>query len=182
MKFTLIVFFILTFTFLVLYFPFKTRIMGHFDFVELIGFYSLKIMKLRLVNGKVYTYDGKIKSDSSVSALGRNMCKEKKSILVKKILSEIDIKKLEIYFSSGVAENAFASAMICGLFNLIIKSSYGYLSNSYIDIKLYEDVDAKFGSDNFKITFDIVISISFIKLILALIYANKKFKEELSER
>lgn len=53
------------------------------------------------------------------------------------------------------------------------------------NVKLYNDIKPTFGQDNFELTFDIVLSISFIQIISAVFAAaieNKKERRVLNER
>ena len=64
-----------------------------------------------------------------------------------------------------MSENSFSSAMICGSMSSLIQSIYSYLSQKYYSVKLYEDIDAKFGEDSLEVTLDIVVSISLILIL-----------------
>ena len=64
----------------------------------------------------------------------------------------------------------------------IIYSIYGYLSQKYEDIKMYEDVKTTFDESNFEVTFDAVVSVSLFQIFVSIFKAGllkKKFKEEL---
>ena len=183
MKNILIVFFIVCFFIMILVFPFKVRCMGHFNILKLIGFYSLKIMNLKLINGRILFEDGKFEIQNSVNRIEDGLSSSFSQNFTKQILSKIDIKKVELFFSGGIADNSFSSAIICGTVSAFIMSVYSIFSQKYENVKLYEDVDAKFGENNFEITFDIVVSISFISLIISALKANKlKNKEAKNER
>lgn len=182
MKNIFIVFFIIFFVLSVLVFPFKIRCMGHFNLLKFAGFYSLKIMKLKLINGRMFLENGKIKIQNSVNRIENGLSDDYSQNFTKKILEKIDVKKVELFFSGGIADNSFSSAMICGTFSAIIQSIYSILSQNYQNVKLYEDVDAKFGENEFEVTFDIVVSVSLISLIISVFEAlklkNKEIKNE----
>ena len=172
----LIVFFIVCFFVMIMVFPFKIRFMGHFNFINLIGFYSLKILKVKLINGKISYDKGKIIVQNSVNILQDKFNNDYSQILAKELMSKIDISKVEIYFSGGISDNSFSSAIICGSVSSIIQSIYSFLSQKYYGVKLYEDVDAMFGKDKLEVTFDFVINISFISIIISVISSLKKYK------
>lgn len=167
----LIVFFIISFVIMILCFPFKIRAMGHFNLLDLIGFYSFKIMKFRLLNGKIWLENGKIVVQNTVNVLKDKFSDEFSKILIKELIARIDAKKIEIFFSGGISNNSFSSAIMCGSVSSITQSLYSYLSQKYYNVKLYEDIDARFGQDNLEITFDFVISISFLSIIISMINA-----------
>ena len=96
----------------------------------------------------------------------------------KRLLTKIDVKKMELYFTGGFAENSFTSAIVCGSVSSAVQTFYSFLSQRYENVKLYEDVKPTFGKDNLELTFDIVICISFVQIIAAVfgsaIEVNKK--------
>ena len=167
---------------MILVFPFKTRLMGHFNLVEMIGFYSIKVMKIKLVYGKISFNDGEIVVQNSVNIINKKLNKNFLKQLYIKILRRIEVEKVEIFFTGGIAENSFSSAMICGGVSSLTKSVYSYLSQKYFGVKLYEDIDTNFNKNGMELTFDIVISISFLSLIIAMIDALKMVKETKNER
>ena len=175
----LIVFFIICFIILVFVFPFKIRAMGHFNFLNLLGFYSLKIMKLRLINGRIIFENGEIKIENSVNIIEEKFSEEFSKNLIKEILARINVKKVELFFSGGIADNSFTSAIMCGGVSSIVQSVFSFLTQRYENVKLYEDVDAKFGENNLELTFDFVISISFLSIIISIIKAMKGKTREL---
>ena len=65
---------------------------------------------------------------------------------------------------------------------IIYNSIYGFLSQKYEDIKMYEDVKTTFNESNFEVTFDAVVSVSLFQIFVSIFKAGllkKKFKEEL---
>jgi hypothetical protein len=57
MKELLIVFFVITVIIMAMAFPFKTRLMFHTNLLNAKGFYSFKIMKIKLLTGRFYIDD-----------------------------------------------------------------------------------------------------------------------------
>lgn len=155
--------------------------MGHFNLIELIGFYSLKVMKFKLLNGKMYYKNGKLYIQNSVNIIQEKLSKEFSQALTNEIKSKIEVKKVEIFFSGGIAENSFSSAIICGGVSSAIQSIYSYLSQTYYNVKLYEDVDTKFGEDNMELTFDFVVTISLILILISIIKAINNKREYVNE-
>lgn len=181
MKNILIVFFIFFFIITIIVFPFKIRLMGHFNLMKLIGFYSLKIMFLRLLTGRIVFKDGKINIENSVNIVEDGFNSEFSKQFINEILKRIDIKKIEVYFTGGITNNSFSSAIICGSVSSIVQSIYSYLSQKFYKIKLYEDIDPTFNENNLEITFDIVISISLIAIVISVFSAFIKQKKEINK-
>ena len=97
--------------------------------------------------------------------------------MIGEVLARIDVKKFELFFTGGFTENSFSSAILCGTIDSVIESLYGYLSLTFDDVKLYKDIKPTFEENNLELTFDIVISISLLKLVMAIFTADKKVKK-----
>ena len=170
----LIVFFIVYFLIIILFFPFKIRCMGHFNIIEMMGFYSLKILKLKIINGRIKYENGKIVVQNSVNIIQDKFNGEFSRKFIYNLLSKIEVKKVEIFFSGGISDNSFSSAIICGGVSSFVQSVYSYFSQKYYNVKLYEDIEPKFGEDNLELTFDFVINVSMFSIIVSLLSAFKK--------
>ena len=58
MRNLLIVFFVICFLMMVVFFPFKTRLMGHLNLIDLKCYYSLKAWMIKLLSGKIIFENG----------------------------------------------------------------------------------------------------------------------------
>ena len=181
MKNTLVVFFIFFFVLSIIVFPFKIRILGHFNVLKMIGFYSLKLFFIKFLTGRMIYENGKIKIENSVNIIKDEFNPEFTKKFIIQILERLDVKKIEIYFTGGIIDNSFSSAMICGSVSSMIQSFYSYLSQKYYNLKLYEDIDPTFNENNLEITFDIVVSISLFSISKSVFVSLKKDKKELKD-
>lgn len=179
MKSVLMVFFIFFFLLSICVFPFKIRAMGHFNILNLMGFYSLKIMFFRLLTGRFLFEDGKIVFQNSVNFMEDKFNKSFSKQFLAKVVKKMDIKKIEVYFTGGIVDNSFSSAIVCGSMSSIIQTFYSIVSQKYYKVKLYEDIDPTFNENNLEITFDAVISISLVALAVSIISAHNYMKKEL---
>ena len=177
MRNLLIVFFVICFLFLIIIFPFKTRLMGHVNLMEMKCYYSLKLWLIRLLNGKIVLEDGKIKMFNDNTFLSKTYKDEYVKIIGKEILSEIDVKKVEVFFTGGFKGNSFSSALVCGSMVSFIETLFGYLSLKFDNVKMYKDIETTFDENNLELTFDAVLSISLWRLITCLFSAGKIFKK-----
>lgn len=185
MKSILIVFFIVTLLFLLLIFPFKIRFMTHFNFLKLKGFYSVKILNIKLLSGMIYRKNGEIKVENSADMFSGNMSKPFMKKLIGELFNKLDVKKVEIFFTGGFAENSFSSAIMCGSVTSFVQTLYSILSQKYLNVKLYEDIAPTFKKDSLELTLDIVLSLNIFNIITSIIksnFANNKFKERKNER
>lgn len=178
MKELLIVFFIITVIIMAMAFPFKTRMMFHTNLLDAKGFYSFKIMKIKLLTGRFYIDNNNgFTVENSADLLSENFNKPFVKNLSKEILKRLDVRKVEMFFTGGFKENSYYSAIMCGLVSSIIQTIYSVLYEKYNDVKLYEDVDVTFNDDNIDFTFDIVIKISLIAILKSILRANKLTKQ-----
>ena len=110
MRNLLIVFLIICIVFLIIFSPFKTRVMGHVNLLEMKCYYSVKSWIIKLLCGKIEFVDGKIEVKNEESLISKNYQNEYLKFVGKEMLSEIDIKKLEVFFTGGFKENSFSSS------------------------------------------------------------------------
>lgn len=176
MRNLLIVFFIISFLFLIAIFPFKTRLMGHLNLIDLKCYYSLKTWVLKLLCGKIEFIDGKINMVNEETLISKSYNNEFMKVLGKEILDELDIKKVEVFFSGGFKEDSFSSAIMCGFVLSLVETIFGFLSLKFDDVKMYKDIEPTFEENNLDLTLDIVVSISLWKLLSCFLNAGKKSK------
>ena len=179
----LIVFFSAIFLILVIMFPFKIRLMSHLNLIEMKGYYSFKVWRLKLLCGMIFLNDsGKIEVTNANNMLKGYYNKNFVTAVSKEILKSIDVEKIELFFTVGYAENSFMSAMLCGGVSSFVQTLYGYLSLNYENVRLYEDIKPTYNESNFELTFDGVMKISILQICVSLIKAQKiKNKLEKSE-
>lgn len=179
MKELLIVFFIFTVIIMAMAFPFKTRMMFHSNLLNAKGFYSFKIMKIRLLTGRFYIDDGDgFTIENSADIFSKNINKPFVKNLIKEMSKKIDIKKVELFFTGGFKEDSYSSAIMCGVVSSAVQTIYSMIYEKFEDVKLYEDVNVTFDSDNIDLTFDIVIKISLMAILKSIFKANKLTKQE----
>lgn len=179
----LIVFFVASLILLLLVFPFKARLMGHFNLIEMKGFYSFKAWRIKLLCGRAYLD----KNNKLIIENTNNAIKDKyKDDFTKKfslqILTKINVKKVELFFTEGFKENSFSSAIVCGSASVIVNTIYSYLTQKYEDVRLFEDITPTFGKDSFELTFDFVVSISLFEIFKSLIESKILMLKENKEQ
>ena len=179
MKNLLIVFFIFFFVISIIVFPFKVRVLGHFNLIKLLGFYSMKVFFIRFLTGRIRYENNEFKIENSVNIIKEEFNEEYTKKFIIELLSKMDIKKIEIYFTGGIIDNSFSSAILCGSVSSLVQSLYSYLSQKYYKVKLYEDIDPTFNQNNLELTFDAVVSISLISIVISVFSSLKKYKKEL---
>ncbi len=175
----LIVFFVVLLLFFIIIFPFKIRLMGHFNLFELKGYYCFKVLFLKFLNGRITMQNGELKMENSVNLFDGYYNGKFVKNLSKEIFLRTDVKKVEMFFTGGISDNSFSSAIICGSVSSVVETIYSYLSQKYDNVKLYEDVSPTFNENNLELTFDVVVSISLLAIALSIIIATfKSIKKE----
>ncbi len=174
----LIVFFSVLLVMVISIIPFKIRLMGHFNIFELKGYYCFKVLFFKFLNGRITMQNDGLKMENSVNFMdgyyNGNFLKE----LSKQIIKRIDIKKIEVFFTGGVSNDSFTSAIMCGSVSSVVETVFGILTQKYEGIKLYKDISPTFNENNLELTFDGVISISllaiFLSVLATIFKSNKK--------
>ena len=98
-------------------------------------------------------------------------------LMGREVLSEMEIRKVDIYFSGGFKEDSFSSALMCGFVISIVESVYGFLSLKFDDVKMFKDIKPTFEENNLEFSFDLVISISLWRIVGCFFSAGKKIKD-----
>ncbi len=183
MRNLLIVFFITILLLLLIFLPFKTRLMFHLNLFETKTYYSLKVIFIKILCGMVFMKDGKLYVSNIDGPITFSSSKFTR-FLILNILSKIDVKKVEIFFTGGFADNSFNSALLCGSVSAVVQTFYSILSQKFENVKLYEDIAPTFNKDNLEVTVDVVVSLSIFQLFVSIISAafrNNKLKESKNE-
>ncbi len=182
MKSMLIVFFILVFILMILTFPFKVRMMLHANLIELKSFYCFKFWRLKFLCGMAKLDEqGKVEVKNSNNLFDGDINKVFAKNMAKELLDRLDVKKMELFFTGGFVEDSYVSALVCGGVTSAVRTFYGYLSERYENVKMYEEVTPTFHETNLELTFDVVVSVSFMHIFLSIIKANKTKKMILGE-
>lgn len=177
MRNLLIVFLVLSLVILVLVFPFKTRMMGHVNLFEMKCYYSVKSWIIKLLCGKIEVENGKLQMLNEETLLSGSYDNEYVKKVFSELLSRLDVKKVEIFFTGGFKENSYYSAIMCGTIVSLVESLYGYLSLKFDDVKMYKDIKPTFDENNLELTLDIVVSFSIFGIAKSLLSANKEYKK-----
>jgi len=94
----------------------------------------------------------------------------------KEIISEVDVKKLEVFFTGGFKEDSFSSAIMCGTVISLVETIFAFMSLKYDDVKMFKDIEPTFKENNLELTLDIVVSISLWRIVSCFLNAGKKIK------
>lgn len=185
MRNLLIVFLILTLFLMIILFPFKIRFMMHLNLLKKKGFYSLKILGIRLLCGQIYLdKDNKIVVENSINIIKQESNKDFIIAFMKQFSNKMDVRKIEMFFTGGLENDSYTSALLCGTISAGVETFYSVLSQKYENVKLYEDITPTFNDNSFELTLDVVVKISLFSLIVSIIkaaLANNKFKEMKNE-
>ena len=158
--------------------PFSVNINMHLNIIEQKCFYSIKLLFIKLLCGKTYIDDSRLIIQNTNNLIYNNQKDANKQITqIKSIAKKITISQVDIFFSAGVKDNAYATAMLCGYTYAISSALVAVLISKNPYINIFQDVDPNYNKDALDITLKCQIQISILKIIFALISANKKLKE-----
>lgn len=181
MRNLLIVFFVVILILLIILFPFKSRLMSHINLIEMKGYYSFKVWRLKLLCGMIFlNSSGELEMTNANNILKGKYNKDFIKAVSKEILSRIDIDKIELFFSGGFVDDSFMSAIMCGTVSSFVQTIYSILTQKYENVRLFEDIKPTYNESNFELTFDIVVKISIFQICLAILKA-KKIKNKLEK-
>lgn len=183
MKSILIVFFIVILIILILLFPFKIRMMSHINLIEQNCFYCFKFWRIKFLCGMAKLDEkGEVEIQNSNNLIGGDINKLFAKKLMLELLDKIEVKKIELFFSGGFVEDSYMSALVCGGVTSAVKSLYGYLSQRYDNVKMYEEITPTFHETNLELTFDIVVSVGIAQILFSILKANKQKNKILEEQ
>ena len=151
--------------------------MGHVNLIDLKCYYSLKAWVLKILCGKIEMENGKLKMTNDETIFSKTYENEYVKLVGREILSELDIKKLEVFFTGGFKENSFSSAIMCGVMISFVETLFGTLSLKYDDVKMYKDIKPTFDENNLELTLDVVVSISLWRIVWCMLNAGKKINK-----
>ena len=120
---------------------------------------------------------GKIKVENSNNMFTSDIDKDFVKIFARQLIGKMDVKKIELFFTGGFEENSYSSALMCGGITSLVYSLYGYLTQRYENVKLYEDITTTFSEDNLELTFDIVVAVSLFGILKSLIGSKIKMNK-----
>lgn len=182
MKSLLIVFFIAVLILMLTFFPFKVRSMIHLNLIERKCFYCFKFWRIKFLCGRAQIDNSLgLKIENSNNLISGKLNQTFTKNLASELLKQIDVKKIELFFTGGFVDDSYSSAIMCGTVNAFVQSVYSILSQKYKNVRMYEDVTPTFYETNFELTGDVVIKISLFQIFVSLIKASKIKNKELEE-
>ena len=174
----LIVFFVIIFLLLVLFLPFKLKILSHLNLIELKGFYSGKIAGIKILEGMIFAdINGEIEMKNSANMLSKNFNEEFAKSFGGELVKKLTVLKSEIYIISGFVEDSYLSALLSGTMSAIVKSIYSYFSFEFEESKLICDIKPVFDRSSFEVSVRFVATITIFKIIVSLFKSLKNLKK-----
>ncbi len=182
MKTCLIVFLsIILFVILITY-PFKFVVKFHINILTKQAFYSIKVAFIKLLCGTTYIEDGQLIIQNSHNLIYTTQNKEFQTQLLKCILPQINVTKLQLFFSGGISSDAYQTAMLCGYIYSISSAIFSYFITKNNFINIFQDIDPQYGKDALDITAKAIIEFSLLDIIVCAIKATSQYKEIIHEQ
>lgn len=163
-------------------YPFKISVKFHINAITKQAFYSIKVAFIKLLCGTTYIEDNHLIIQNSHNLIYTTQNKDFQTQLLKCILPQISVAKLQLYFCGGIASDAYKTAMLCGYIYSITSAIFTYFITKNNFINIFQDIDPQYGKDALDITAKAIIEFSLLDVIVSIIKANKKYKEILNEQ
>ena len=176
--------FVLLFVVALILYPFKIKAVMHVNVFEDLAFLAVKVFDFKLFCARfTITKEGKLDIDK----FKKKKKKKKDPLLLYSyftcLAKLLNIKKFELYFTSGFKNNAYHSAMLCGYVNVFSSIVCGLLLNKYKHIKIYSDIGADFENNRLELSGMVVVCFSLLDMLISVICAYKcYFQKKLKER
>ncbi len=179
MRGLLIGFLLLIFIILILALPFKVKVKMHVNLINPQAYYSIKVAFLKLICGKAYIQSNKfiVQNTHNIFKTEGKMSK-KEACIIKQIIKNINITRAEIYFTGGIKDDAYQTAMLCGNMYAISSAITAYLITNNNFINIYQDIDTDFNNDALDLSVSAIVELSILDIIFAVIIGSNKVKEK----
>lgn len=167
-----IVLFVLSF----LTYPFKIKLMAHFDVFNNMGCVLIRFTFFELVCQKLsINSQGRLVIETKKIPKKRSKKQsEKKNEYYECLAKKMDIKQFEFYVTGG-SKDAYQTSMLCGTILSVFSCLSSILKNSYSNIKIVNEVLPIYGKDQITITGRLIVRFCLMDMLLSILCANIKY-------
>ena len=157
-------------------YPFKIKIMAHFDVFNNIGFILMRFTIFEFVCQKIsLNKDGQIIIETKKIPKKKNKKQSEKSkIYYKHLVQKLDIKQIELYIAGG-SFDACQTSIFCGTILSIVSFIASYLKSKYSNIKIVNEVLPLYGKEQIMMSSRAVIRFCLLDMIVSIICANLNY-------
>ena len=177
MKVGVLIFFIFALVVTVLNYPFKLKVAVHVNMLENLGFAMVKIFGCRLTNIKFELHNGRVGVKKNKKE-GKKKFKQIRKFYLLCLLKNVVVKKGEVFFSFGIKEDAFKTAMVVGCVNSLVCSMFAVLINRNKGMKTFVSVEPCYKENKLEVSVLGVVSFSLIDVIKSINCAVLKYFKE----
>ena len=167
MKVAVLILVMVVFVILVITYPFKFKGAVHINALENIGFAVIKVLNIRLFNGRF-----KVDTDGKFSFEKEKNKKKKKNKTFKNhyflsLSKRVDVKKAELFFNGGLEDDACLVSMACGYINVFVLSIFAVFMSKYKQMKTFVLVEPEYDKNRLELTASGVITFSLLDMFLS---------------
>lgn len=183
MRIALVVFLVLILVYIVLALPFPIKFKCHVNGIKLLSFYSIKFWFFKVLCGKAYIEDNKFimqNTHNHIYSNDKNAIKQQ--VFLKSIIKRISVHRAELYFTGGMQDDAYVSAMLCGYVQVISSALISVIITKNPFVNIFQDIDPTFNKDNLDFSAKILLEISILDILIAKHNANRRFKEQYGKK
>ncbi|MBQ8468774.1 MAG: hypothetical protein IJ542_03345 [Clostridia bacterium] len=164
-----------------LIFPMHAKLKVHINVLTLVCEYSLKVLNIKLLCGRVSIKEGEFVILNSHNKLfsGTKERQKKQGLLIKNLLSRLTISRIEVYFELGL-KNYAAMAIACGFFQSLFSSLLAMTITNNPCVHIIESVSPNFSGEQCELTSQALLELSLLDIVRAKIKANKLHRENIN--
>ena len=178
MRIFLVVFFIVLLLLVLMALPLTVNLKVHVNFVNLKCLYSIKVLGIKLLCGTTYIEDSRLIIQNTHNKIKIPEGKmDEQMMIMKHIIKKISVDKLNLFFTGGIKDDAYYTAMLCGYVYSISSALIAKLITKHNCINIYQDIDPVYNQDALDLTLKCLIQISILNVLSAVISAKKQYKE-----
>ncbi|NLC16846.1 MAG: hypothetical protein GX756_03100 [Clostridiales bacterium] len=160
----------------------RVRLLAHFDILcERKGFYSVRFFGIPLFSGILQLKGNKLyltnhKGKSSRIKLSADATDEESIVnyLDNAFISIVDILDLDLYMTAGKSDDMAFSALATAVARIIAAVLVQALKNRNPRMQSSQGIVSDFENDEFYISVNSIITLSFADIIYSFIYANNR--------
>lgn len=181
MKTCLVVLLCILLLIILITYPFKVSVKFHINAITKQAFYSIKVAFVKLLCGTTYIEDNHLIIQNSHNLIYTTQNKEFQTQLLKCVIPQLSVTKLQIYFCGGISNDAYKTAMLCGYIYSITSAIFTFFITKNNFINIFQDIDPQYGRDALDITAKAIIEFSILDAIISIIKATTRYKEIIDE-
>ncbi len=175
----LLVTFVVLFVVLIIILPVKVKVSVHANLMRMEGYYLIHAFVINIVCGKVFFENDKLRFDNKINLLkSTEKSKPYTGEFYKEVSKRVKVVNFNYFKSFGNNEDAFETAQITAIENMVVNTISAILKTRYNYINIFSRIIPTFTRNENNTTIYAVIKISIFDVIISFFKAKLKIKEK----